>query len=373
VTPARTAIVGVGESRYLRRPGTDLTTPALIADAARLALDDAGLTPGEIDGLAMASFSLAPDHAIDLAVALGLRVRWLMDAATGGASAVDMLQHARRALEAGDAQAVLLVAGDVLRPADFRRLVDEYNVATRELLAPIPHGGPNSLFALLTQRQMSAEGLTREDYGRLVVAQRGWAAGNPNAAYREPLSLEDYLAAPVVCEPLSILDCPPVVAGADALVLSGSADGVRVRAVGVLHNADRHDGDGLSTGLAEIAGELWDAAGAGPAEIGVASVYDDYPAMVVAQLVDLGFGGAGDVVRRAGSRELPVNTSGGQLSAGQAGAAGGMHGVVEVVRQLRGRAGRRQVDGARLGLVTGYGMVAYRYGACANAVVLEAP
>jgi acetyl-CoA acetyltransferase len=373
VTVAPPAIVGVGESRYRRRPGRELTTAAVIADAARQALDDAGLAPGEIDGLGVASFSLAPDHAIDLAVALGLRVRWLMDAATGGASAVDMLQHARRALEAGDARAVLLVAGDVLRPADFRHLVDEYNVATRELLTPIPHGGPNSLFAVLTQRQMRAEGLTREDYGRLVIAQRAWATGNPNAAYREPLSLEDYLAAPVVCEPLSILDCPPVVAGADALVVTAAADGVRMRAVGVLHNADRHDGDGLSTGLAEIAGELWEAAGAGPAEIDVASVYDDYPAMVVAQLVDLGFGGAEEVVSRVGSRGLPVNTSGGQLSAGQAGAAGGMHGVVEVVRQLSGKAGKRQVEGARLGLVTGYGMVAYRHGACANAAVLEAP
>ena len=106
-------------------------------------------------------------------------------------------------------------------------------------------------------------------------------------------------------------------------------------------------------------------------------VYDDYPAMALAQLADLGFapddGDLKALLRRVGDRTLPVNTSGGQLSAGQAGCAGGMHGLVEAVTQLLGQAGERQVAGARLAVVTGYGMVLYRYGACANAVVLEAP
>jgi len=107
----------------------------------------------------------------------------------------------------------------------------------------------------------------------------------------------------------------------------------------------------------------------------VISVYDDYPAMAVAQLNDLGFVSDGDLSgflrRRLEEEQLPVNTSGGQLSAGQAGTAGGMIGLVESVVQLLGQAGERQVENARLALVTGYGMVLYRYGACANAVVLE--
>ena len=97
--------------------------------------------------------------------------------------------------------------------------------------------------------------------------------------------------------------------------------------------------------------------------------------MVVAQLVDLGIPGDGDLRAflrdEVASRRLPVNTSGGQLSAGQAGSAGGMHGLVEVAQQLMGRAGNRQVD-ARVGVVSGYGMVLYRFGSCANATVLEA-
>ena len=178
-------IIAAAESPYTRHPAAALRTPALLADAARRALDDAGLAPAAIDGLGVASFTLAPDHAIDLAVALGLRVSWLMDAATGGAAGIDMLQHAVRAVAAGDAENVLLVAGDVFHPGSFAQLVDDYNVATRDHLAPIPFGGPNALFALLTQRHMRAHGLERADYGRLVVAQRAWAAANPGAVYRD--------------------------------------------------------------------------------------------------------------------------------------------------------------------------------------------
>ncbi|HSC92172.1 MAG TPA: thiolase family protein [Gaiellaceae bacterium] len=369
-------IVGTGETPYLRHPGGDVTTTRLLAAAAREALDDAGLAPGEIDGLGVASFSLAPDRGVDLAFRLGLSLRWLMDAATGGASALDLLQHARRAVEAGDARAVLLVAGDRLDPPAFARLVDDYNSATRDHLTPIPTGGPNALFATLTRRHMAARGLDRDAYGRLVVAQRAWAGGNPNAAYREPLTLDRYRAGPLVADPLTIYDCVPVVAGADAVVVAAAGSrGVRVRGLVSSYNADHQDGDGFPTALAELRADLWDAAGLGPEDVDVVSVYDDYPAVALVQLEDLGFASDGDLaglVERIAARALPVNTAGGQLSAGQAGAAGGMHGLVEVVRQLRGAAGDRQVEGARAALVTGYGMVAYRYGACANAAVLEA-
>jgi acetyl-CoA acetyltransferase len=371
-------IVGVAETPYLRRPDDGVTTHSLLAEAARAALASARLEPSEIDGLGVSSFSLAPDRAIDLSVRLGTRLGWLMDAGTGGASALDLLQHARRAVEAGDARAVLLVAGDRLDLPEFARLVDDYNQWTRELLAPLPTGGPNALFALVTQRHMEATGLERADYGTVAMAQRGWAAGNPNAAYREPLTRRDYLDAPVVADPLTIYDCVPVVAGADAIVVSAggspSAPGVRVRALRMRHNHDSQEGDGLSTGLGEARDALWAEAALGPEDADVVSVYDDYPVMALVQLDELGFAG-GDLRRfvadRLATRKLPVNTSGGQLSAGQAGAAGGMHGLVEVVRQLRGEAGARQVADARIGVVSGYGMVAYRYCASAGAAVLE--
>jgi len=369
-------IAGAGEAPYRRHPPRG-TTESLIADAARRALRNSGLKPAAIDGLAVASFSLAPDHAIDLAWKLGLRLRWLMEDGNGGAAGLNMLQHAVRAIEAGDADTVLVLAGDQLDPEAFYGLVAGYNAATRDYLAPLRFGGPNGLFALLTRRHMARHGLEREDYGRLVIAQREWAAQNPGAVYREPLSPADYLAAPIVAEPLSRYDCVPVVAGANALVVaaSGTRRPVAVRALRASYNWDQQEGDGLRTGLATVARSLWEEAAAGPEDVDLASVYDDYPALVLIQLEELGFFAEGNakrfVAQTVAQRRLPLNTSGGLLSAGQAGAAGGLHGLVEAVRQLRGEAGDRQVEGARRALVTGYGMVLYRHGGCANAAVLE--
>jgi len=376
VEPSDAVIVGAAESPYSRHPPEGVTTESLLADAFVRVLASSGISREEVDGLGVASFTLAPDRAIDLAWKLGIRPRWLMDDGNGGASGIQLLQHAMRAIDAGDATTIVLLSGDHFDSAAFRVLVDTYNRTTAQYLAGIPTGGPNVLFAMLTRQQMDTHGLEREDYGRLVVAQRRWAGLNPGAVYRAPLTLEEYLAAPVVAEPLHRLDCVPVVSGADALVVTAAGQGgVGIRALRGLHNHDGQEGDGLRTGIAELARGLWEDAGAGPEDVDIVSVYDDYPAMALAQLADLGFASDGDLRaflrRRIEEERLPVNTSGGQLSVGQAGAAGGMIGLVESVAQLLGQAGERQVEDARLAVVTGYGMVLYRYGACANAVVLE--
>jgi len=369
-------IVGVGETPALRHPGPGCDTASLIARAARLALDDAGLAPADVDGLGVASFTLRPDRAIDLAWRLGLRLNWCMQDEMGGASAINMLRQAWLALRAGQASVIVLAAGDHFSGADFAGLVREYNRSARDYLSPLGAAGPNPLFAMLTQRQMARTGLRREDYGALCVAQRAWAGANPNAAYRQPLTLAQYLEAPMVAPPLGRMDCVPVVSGACALVLRADPRGVHValRASGARYNADQQEGDGLATGVAGFAPRLWAEAGLGPEDMDVVGVYDDYPAMALAQLCDLGLAPADDlpgfVARRIATRALPVNTGGGQLSAGQAGTAGGMLGLAEVARQLLGRAGARQVQGARLGVATGYGMVQLRYGMCANAAVL---
>ncbi len=368
-------IVAAYEEPYARR--TSRTTEQLLTAAVTGALEAAGLSLGDVDGLGVSSFSLAPDHAIDLAWRLGLTLDWLMQDPHGGASGINLLHHAVRAIEAGDARVVVLVAGDHLDRAAFARLTATYNRATAETLTPLPLRGPNALFALLTQRHAAAHGLADADYAQVPLAQRRWAARNPDAVYRSPLALSEYLDSPVVAAPLRRYDCVPVVAGADALVVTGTGTGrgVRVRSVVARHNPDGQEGDGLVTGLAQVADRLWDSAGVAPEEIDLACVYDDYPVMALAQLADLGCVPGGDLHAflhgRLARDGWPLNPSGGQLSAGQAGAAGGMHGLVEAVRQLLGRAGERQVERARLALVTGYGMVLYRYGACANAAVLE--
>lgn len=369
-------IASAVEVPYTRHPPEGTTTETLLADAFVLALETTGIDRADVDGLGVASFTHRPDRAIDLAWKLGVKPRWLMDDGNGGASGIQLLQHAVRAVQAGDASTIVLLSGDHFDKDSFRDLVDSYNRVTAQYLAGIPTGGPNVLFAMLTAEQMAKHGLERADYGQLVTAQRAWAGLNPIAVYQAPLTIEEYLESPAVSEPLHRLDCVPVVSGADALVVRAEGDGVKIRALRALHNHDGQEGDGLTTGIAEIAAGLWEDAGAGPGDMDAVYVYDDYPAMALAQLADLGFAPDGDLphlLQRVGARDLPVNTSGGQLSAGQAGCAGGMHGLVEAVTQLQGRAGERQVEGARLAVATGYGMVLYRYGACANAVVLEAP
>ncbi|MFM0547022.1 thiolase family protein [Paraburkholderia strydomiana] len=373
------ALLTAGVEIPYRRQATSYSTGDLLARAFAAALDESGFSAKDVDGLGIASFTLAPDHAIDLAWRLGLSPRWCMDDCHGGASAINMLQHAIRAIQHGDANVIALVSGDRFEPADFKQLVDHYNLTTRNWLRPLDLGGPNGLFAMLTQRHASHHNLTRRDYGALCVAQRAWAGLNPSAVYRTPLTIDEYLEAPMVADPLGRFDCVPVVSGANAVIIA-RADlvrrnvNVRVRSLQCRYNGDHQTGDGTRTSLAEIADDLWQQAGVKPDDMDVVSVYDDYPVMAIAQLDDLGFAPDGDLramIARIASRALPVNTSGGQLSAGQAGAAGGMHGLVEALTQLRGRAGERQVPDARLAVVSGYGMVEYRYGMCANAVVLE--
>jgi acetyl-CoA acetyltransferase len=373
------AIIGAAELPYARKLA-GASTIGLLKAVFQRALAHAGIDHRAVDGIAVASFTLKPDHAIDVAWQLGLSPRWCMEDTHGGASGINMLQHAARAIQAGDAETIIILSADHFQAGDFKDLVENYNRTARDHLAPLSFGGPNGLFALVTQSHMKAHGLERADYGAVCVAQRDWARGNPQAVYRAELTLEDYLASPFIAEPLCRYDCVPVVSGADAIVLTVAdrpATGRRVgiRALGARYNSDHQEGAGWRTSFAELAPALWHDAGAGPDEMDVVSVYDDYPVMVLAQLADLGFVPDGDLSRfiqdRLRSGALPINTSGGQLSAGQAGAAGGLHGLVEAVIQLRGEGGDRQVTGARLAAVAGYGMVEYRYGLCANAVVLE--
>ena len=288
------AVIGVGQSAYTRRPDPGQSTHTFIRDAVVAALRDAEIDAREIDGMALASFSLAPDAAVDVAWKLGLSLRWLVQDTNGGSSAMNMLGHALRGVETGAARNILVVGGDATGLGGYAKVAANFNIVTQLHLAPLGHGGPNGVYALVTSRQMKTYGLQKSDYGQLAIAQRAWAANNPYAVYRTPMTMEEYLAAPLVADPLSRYDCVPVVAGAQAIVIAhpdrcprGRAP-VRVRAHRASFNYDNQEGDGLQTGISTFAGELWQAAGVRPEHIDVASIYDDYPTMVLAQLNDLG-------------------------------------------------------------------------------------
>jgi acetyl-CoA acetyltransferase len=226
-------------------------------------------------------------------------------------------------------------------------------------------------------------GATRDDFGKLCVAQRANALKYSHALFKKPLSLHEYLDSRPVADPLHLFDCVMPCAGADAfLVLSekraqslGLAY-VRLLATIERHNAFSSDPVQLRAGWALDRDELYAQAACSPSDIDFVQAYDDYPVITLMQLEDLGFCGKGEgpafvrAHRFTWNGDFPLNTSGGQLSAGQAGAAGGFLGMVEAIRQLTGEARGRQVADAKIGLVSGFGMINYDRGLGSGAAIL---
>lgn len=343
----------------------------------------AGLGKNDIDGLTVSSFTLAPDTAIGLTQHLGVAPRWLDHIPLGGASGVVALRRAARAVQAGDAEIVACLAGDTNHVDSFRLTLANFSQFARDAVYPYGAGGPNASFAFLTAYYMRRYGAAREDFGKLCVAQRANALKYPLALFKKPLSMEEYLGARPIAAPLHLFDCVMPCAGAEGfLVLSAeraAALGLpHARLLGAIerHNAFPDDPIQLRGGWAIDRDELYAQAGVSPAEIDFVQTYDDYPVITVMQLEDLGFCAKGEGPSFVRSHtfthdgSFPLNTSGGQLSVGQAGAAGGFLGLVETLRQLTGEAGARAVPGAAIGLASGFGMINFDRGLASGAAIL---
>lgn len=345
----------------------------------------AGVTKAEVDGIAASSFTLFPDTAVGLTQHLGLSPRWLDHIPMGGASAIVGLRRAARAVQAGDADIVACIAADTNRVDSFRQNLANFSRFARDAVYPVGAGGPNGSFALLTDFYMRAYGATAEDFGKLCVAQRDNALAFPHALIKKPLTLEAYLNARPVADPLKLFDCVMPCAGAEGFLVMAEDDARRrrlpyARILGAIerHNAFPDDPVQMRGGWEMDRDDLYAQANVGPADMDFVQLYDDYPVINCLQLEDLGFcqkGGAPDFIRQntfTVDGTLPMNTSGGQLSVGQAGAAGGHLGMVEAIRQLTRRSLGKQVAKARLGLVSGFGMINYDRGLCTGAAVLAA-
>jgi acetyl-CoA acetyltransferase len=354
-----------------------------LARALGALLEGSGLKKDELDGLAVSSFTLAPDTAIGLTQHLGLSPRWLDHVPFGGASGIVMLRRAARAVQAGDANVVACVAGDTNHVDSFRLTLANFSQFARDAVYPYGAGGPNASFAFLTAYYMREFGATREDFGKLCVAQRANALGFPHALFRKPLTLEEYLAARPIAEPLHLFDCVMPCAGADAFLVVAEERArrlkipfARLRGTIERHNAFASDPVQMRAGWALDRADLFEQAGAGPQDMDFVETYDDYPVISLMQMEDLGFCGKGEgpaFIRRhtfTWDGSFPLNTSGGQLSVGQAGAAGGSLGLVEALRQLAGQAAGRQVKDAKLGLVSGFGMINFDRGLGSGAAIL---
>lgn len=357
-----------------------------IGRALAALVQESGIAKDDIDGLCLSSFSLVPDTAVGVTQHLGLSPRWLDHVPTGGASGVMCLRRAARAVQAGDASIVACVGADTNHVNSFRLTLGSFSNFARDATYPYGSGGPNSIFAFITANYMREFGATREDFGRIAVAQRSNALKNPYAVFKKPLTLEEYLGARPIAEPLHLFDCVMPCAGADAfLVMSEERArdlGLRYAAVrGAIerHNAYADDPVMIRGGWRVDRDDLYAQAGVRPGQLDFVQTYDDYPVIVMMQFEDLGFCDKGEGPAFVRSHTLthdgsfPNNTSGGQLSAGQAGAAGGFLGMTEALRQLTGAAGERAVKDARLGLVSGFGMVTYDRCLCTGAVILGTP
>ncbi|MBL0151645.1 MAG: thiolase family protein [Ideonella sp.] len=354
-----------------------------IGQALQALVQQSGLAKAQIDGLTVSSFSLAPDTAVGVTQHLGVSPRWLDHIPTGGASGVMSLRRAARAVQAGDADVVACIAADTNHVDSFRATLGSFSNFARDASYPYGSGGPNSIFAFITANYMRRFGARREDFGRIAVDQRHNALKNPHAMFKKPLTLDEYMAARPISDPIHLFDCVMPCAGAEGFLVMREERArdlglphVLVRGAIERHNAYADDPVMVRGGWLVDRDELYAQAGAGPAEVDFVQTYDDYPVIVMLQFEDLGFCAKGEgpafvrAHRMTHDGSFPNNTSGGQLSAGQAGAAGGFLGMTEAIRQLTGQAGPRSVRGAKLGLVTGFGMVVYDRCLCTGAVLL---
>jgi acetyl-CoA acetyltransferase len=368
------AIAGLGITELGKVYGRSATS--LAAEAVRLAAADAGLSLSAIDGLLISS-GTKQDVGLQLANVLAMGPLGILSTVNAyGASAGIMVAQAAQAIAEGAATAVACVFADApLKPKESsgsswgspRHSGREISGLSGWSLA----GGavnPNILYAMCARRHMERYGTTSEQLGEIAVAQRAWAAGNPLAAMREPLTLDDHQASRWIAEPLHLLDCCLVSNGAVAVVVT-AADRARdlakppvhVWGWGQAHETRRmHAGSswGLVTPAARSGPAAMRMAGIGVDDVDIAELYDCYTYTVLVTLEDYGFapkGEGGPFVehgRLAPGGKLAVNTGGGQLSAYY---MWGMTPLSEAIIQARGDGGPRQAPRNDVVLVSGNG------------------
>ncbi len=357
--------MGVGYTEFARDSGVSTLTLAL--RAIRAALEDAGLALGDVDGVAAHRVGDSVQAGV-VAHSLGIQdLRYHLDAFGGGSAACAVVASAAMAVSSGLADCVVcwrsLNARSEFRMGGTGRAAPD--AVEFQYQAPYGLATPPQQFALIARAWMDATGATAEDLAHVAIAQRRWAADNPRAMRRDPLSLEDYLASRFIAEPLRLYDCCLETDAAVAVVVTSAERARALRHAPVLIRAAAYGGghtlysnrrgDLTRSSAASLAPRLFAAAGVERGDIDLALLYDAYTPLVLMQLEDYGFCARGEAAAfvRAGETarggRLPVNTHGGFLSEGY---AHGLNHVAEGVAQLRGSCGARQVADAELALVT---------------------
>jgi len=366
----KACVTGVGETAYVRH--SSRTPFEMQIESSLKAIADAGLTPKDIDGIIpIGIISGSADDFIDNFGLPDLRFSALIP--HGGASAVMALQCAAAAIAGGACRHLLLTFGCNTsarseRPGASIHRMPQFHYVT-EFEYPLGAIAPPQLFAPMARRHMELYGTTVEQFGEVALACREHALLNDNALMKTPITLEDHRNSRMIADPFRLLDCSLENDGGAAIVISAAERAAdlrrpRVYISGVAAGHPDSPGsitqrpDMTSLGLAKAAPRAFAMAGVTQADIDVAEIYDCFTYVVLRQLEDMGFcakGEGGPFVQGGRLRlggALPTNTHGGLLSQGH---LWGLNHIVELVRQLRGDAGRAQVAGAEVGLVTGYG------------------
>ncbi|CAM5441997.1 Lipid-transfer protein OS=Streptomyces rimosus subsp. rimosus (strain ATCC / DSM 40260 / JCM 4667 / NRRL 2234) OX=1265868 GN=SRIM_021950 PE=4 SV=1 [Streptomyces rimosus subsp. rimosus] len=361
----RAAVVGIGATEFSKDSGR--SELKLAVEAVRAALDDAGLGPGDVDGMVTFTMDTSPEITVAQAAGIG-ELSFFSRVHYGGGAACATVQQAALAVAAGIAEVV--VRYRAFNERSGRRF--GAGVQRREPSAEgaalgwnLPAGllTPASWVAMAAQRYLYGYGLTPEAFGQVAVVGRRHAARNPAAYfYGKPITLADHAASRWIVEPLRLLDCCQETDGGQALVVTTAERArdlphppavIRAAAQGAGRAQEQMTSyyrDGL-TGLPEsavVARQLWRTSGLRPADIDVGILYDHFTPFVLMQLEEFGFCAPGEAADFVAAGGLPLNTHGGQLGEAY---LHGMNGIAEAVRQLRGTS-VNQVPGAARVLVT---------------------
>lgn len=358
-------IVGAGEADFEPVPGR--TALELASVAVRSALEETDLDPRDIDGF-LTGYSLTDGHfmfADAAAEYLGVDPQLSYTINSGGATGCLLVRNAVMAIRSGEAKNVVVVWADNRISGSTRSDAVSKLSQTGHPGYEVPYRGTiASFYALYASRYLHEWSLDPDDLAEVAVTFRAHAALNASARMRTPLTVAEVVRAKSIAPPLRLLDCCLVTDFGGALILSADPTHARFRAVRVAGTGGAHPHEHVSQAetLSSTASGLSALGALGRAELTVqdldfAQLYDCFTITVVMQIEDMGLAPRGQALRyfkegRFGlGGELPLNTNGGMLS----GVNGGIHHVVEAVRQLQGRAGERQVAGARAGLVHGIG------------------
>jgi len=381
----RAVVVGYGETPVSRgrieRGEEQLTLDEYLAWSAELALQDAGLSKKDIDGQGLiVNGSQYPHSEIwctEAAQNLGITPKRLIRIDNGGASGITSLARATDLVHSGAVDVVLCVSADApmsvtTHPYPYFGEPYVYSVDYEDVYGM---QGPKAIFAFIMRRHMHMYGTTVEQTGKIAVVSRSHALLNPNAYFKEPMTLDDYLKSPILADPIRLLDNVMLVNGGLAFVVASPkfAKKITDRPIYVLglgesynyYHGSRTRPDVTTTGISVASKQAYEESELKPKEMGCFQPYDDFPIAVIMQMEDAGFckkGEGGKFVEKTDltfKGELPLSTGGGQLSSGQPGLTGGHVTLVECMRQMRGDGGKRQVKGVKIGMATGIGGLAY--------------